>query len=124
MVELPWNWLLALFDKNNILTKTRPKAVLLVEETVEDLTFAVTYGASYFLIDKYCDKDFGFNFARRIPFRQVKATTLTTPNSNRKNGKIWYMSLMANKDIRTSIWNPQYYGRIIDTVEIKTPLEV
>lgn len=82
-VELSWNWLLTLFDTNNITTKSRPKAILLVEEIIEDLTFAVTYGASYFLTDKYCDKDFGFNFARRIPFREVKTTTLTTPNSNR-----------------------------------------
>ncbi len=35
-------------------------------------------------MDKYCDTEFAFNFARRIKFKQVKTTTLTSPNS-RKN---------------------------------------
>ena len=37
---------------------------------------------------------------------------------------IYNMSLMANKDVLTSIWVPQYYWRIIDTIEFKTPWEV
>lgn len=82
-VDLSWSWILPLFGTEIIPQKSKPKAILLVEENVNDLTFAITFGASYFLIEKYCDKDFGFNFARRIPFKEIKTTTLTAPNSNR-----------------------------------------
>lgn len=82
-VDLSWSWILPLFGTEIIPQKSKPKAILLVEENVNDLIFAITFGASYFLIDKYCDKDFGFNFARRIPFKEIKTTTLTAPNSNR-----------------------------------------
>lgn len=45
--------------------------------------YAVTYGLSYFAVDKYCDIDFAFEFARRIKFKQIKTTTLTAPNAQR-----------------------------------------
>lgn len=82
-VDLSWSWLFPLFNTEVISQKSKPKAILLIEDTAEDLTFAITFGTSYFLIEKYCDKDFGFNFARRILFKEIKTTTLTTPNSNR-----------------------------------------
>jgi len=82
-VDLSWSWLFPLFSTEVISQKSKPKAILLIEDTSEDLTFAITFGTSYFLIEKYCDKDFGFNFARRILFKEIKTTTLTTPNSNR-----------------------------------------
>ena len=34
-------------------------------------------------MDKYCDIDFAFDFARRIDFKQIKTTTLTAPNAQR-----------------------------------------
>ena len=37
----------------------------------------------FFAVDKYCDTQFAFDFARRINFKQIKTTTLTTPNSKR-----------------------------------------
>ena len=38
---------------------------------------------SHFNVDKYCDTEFAFDFARRIKFEQVKTTTLTSPNSKK-----------------------------------------
>ena len=46
-------------------------------------TYAITYGLSYFIVDRYCDIDFAFDFARRINFKQIKTTTLTAPNAQR-----------------------------------------
>ena len=62
-----------------------PKAVLLIKETVEEaeVTYAITFGSSYFRIDKFCDRDFGFKFASRMEYTNVKTTTLTAPNLNR-----------------------------------------
>ena len=38
---------------------------------------------AHFNVDKYCDTEFAFDFARRIKFEQVKTTTLTSPNSKK-----------------------------------------
>ena len=35
------------------------------------------------MVDKYCDGDFGFDFARRLTYDEIKTTTLTTPSSRR-----------------------------------------
>lgn len=82
---ISWNWLLNQFQEPTYLTFKAPKAVLLIEETVGDLelTYAVTFGSSYFRIDKFCDKDFGFKFASRMEYTNVKTTTLTAPNLKR-----------------------------------------
>lgn len=48
-----------------------------------ETVYAITFGSSYFKIEKYCDQDFGFNFASRIEYSNIKTTTLTAPNLNR-----------------------------------------
>lgn len=48
-----------------------------------DEMYAVTYGLSYFAVDKFCDMEFAFDFARRKEFKQIKTTTLTAPNAQR-----------------------------------------
>lgn len=45
--------------------------------------YAITFGHAFFLIDKFCDRDFGFVFARKMNFQEIKTTTLTAPNSHR-----------------------------------------
>lgn len=79
--QLAWNWVLREFNEPDIITKSSPKAIVLAEKD-DDTTYAVTFGSTYFLVDKFCDKDFGFNFARKISFDEIKTTTLTTPNSH------------------------------------------
>lgn len=80
--ELKWNWLLELFDEAVISVNASPSAVLLIEKG-DDAVYAITFGHSFFLVDKYAEKDFGFAFARKIRFDEIKTTTLTTPNSRR-----------------------------------------
>ena len=80
--DIKWNWLLRQYGKDNIQVEPSPSAVLLIEKDGET-TYAATYGHSYFVVDKYADRDFGFNFARKIPFNEIKTTTLITPNSRR-----------------------------------------
>lgn len=83
--SLSWNWLLNEFKEPTYQNFKAPKAVLLIEETVgeTEVTYAITFGSSYFRIDKFCDKDFGFKFASRVEYTNVKTTTLTAPNLNR-----------------------------------------
>ena len=80
--DLSWKWLLDEFETTTVKLDARPKAVLLVEGE-NNCDYAVTFGSAYFLIDKFCDKDFGFSYAKRVDFDEIKTTTFTTPNSKR-----------------------------------------
>ena len=80
--DVKWNWLLRQYDEEVIQIEQAPSAVLLIESD-EQHTYAATYGHSYFVVDKYADRDFGFAFARKMLFDEIKTTTLTTPNSKR-----------------------------------------
>ncbi|MBR5597602.1 MAG: TIGR04141 family sporadically distributed protein [Lachnospiraceae bacterium] len=76
-----WQWILDEYDHKIEETFSSPKAVILIESA--RATYAITYGLSYFIVDRYCDIDFAFDFARRINFKQIKTTTLTAPNAQR-----------------------------------------
>jgi len=80
--NIGWNWVLEEFERPKIKVSTFPKAVVLVERD-DGSEYAVTYGHSFFTVDKYCDRDFGFAFARRLKYKEIKTTTLTSPSSHR-----------------------------------------
>lgn len=80
--DIKWNWLLKKYNEEEIHIDPSPSAVLLIEKDDENV-YAATYGHSFFIVDKYADRDFGFNFARKMSFDEIKTTTLTTPNSRR-----------------------------------------
>lgn len=79
--DLNWNWLLSAFHIENQNTLPSPKAVLVVEK--DQTIYAITFGHAFFMVDKFCDKDFSFNFARKIRYTEIKTTALTTPHSKR-----------------------------------------
>ena len=84
--ELSWNWILEQFDQEPINTSKSPRAIVLLErkqKNKKSIFYAVTFGNSYFLVDKYCDRDFGFKFACRVDYTNVKTTTLTSPGLKR-----------------------------------------
>lgn len=76
-----WQWILDEYEFEAKETTSSLRAILVIEN-MEDM-YAIAYGVSYFIIDKYCDIDFAFDFAKRIKFSQIKTTTLTAPNSQR-----------------------------------------
>lgn len=80
--DIAWNWVLEEFEKQDLQVSTSPKAVILIERD-DGTEYAVTFGHSFFIVDKYSDGDFGFNFARRLKYEEIKTTTLTTPSSRR-----------------------------------------
>ncbi|WP_394982648.1 DUF6119 family protein [Scardovia wiggsiae] len=79
--SIKWNWLLTQFDRKPITVATPPKAVLIIKHPKS--MYVVTFGSSFFLVDKYCDRDFAFNYARKVQFNGIKTNTLTAPNSHR-----------------------------------------
>lgn len=88
---ISWNWVLDAFQQPSIETAPSPKAVVVIKHNQEDL-YAVTFGHSFFLVDKFCDRDFGFNFARKLKYDEIKTTTLTTPSSNRNKTVSTYVN--------------------------------
>lgn len=80
--ELSWNWVLQEFDQQSLEISAMPKCVVVIESG-DNKIYAVTFGHAYFLVDKFCDRDFGFDFARKLSFDEIKTTTVTTPNSRR-----------------------------------------
>lgn len=78
-----WIWILK--NPKEVLNQPASlKAIVVIEPETRENLYVCTYGAAYFSVDKYCDTEFAFNFARRIKFEQVKTTTLTSPNSRKK----------------------------------------
>jgi len=70
------------FNQNPIEIPSTPKGVVVIESE-DEITYAVTFGHAYFLVDKFCNREFGFEFARKLSYEEIKTTTLTTPNSHR-----------------------------------------
>ena len=92
--RLSWGWALEEFGEAVPEVPGAPSGLILAE--VEGgATYAVTLGHAYFLADRFCDRDFGFRFARKLSFREIRTTTLTTPNSRR------------NKTVSTYIHYPE-----------------
>lgn len=79
---ISWSWILQEFNIELINTVSSPKAVLVIEHNY-DTIYAITFGHAFFLVDKYCDRDFGFVFGRKLQYEEIKTTTLTTPGLRR-----------------------------------------
>lgn len=80
---ISWNWVLEEFNQESVQLYSSPKAVILIEKS-NGISYVVAFGHSYFLVDKYCDRDFGFSLARKIEFGEIRTTTLSNPNTIRK----------------------------------------
>lgn len=74
---LSWNWILKEFNESSINIASSPKAVLIIEHNYDSI-YAVTFGHAFFLVDKFCDRDFGFAYGRKLQYKEIKTTTLTT----------------------------------------------
>lgn len=79
--ELSWKWVLDSFGLTIEDKRTSPKAIVLFESDLG--CYAATFGASYFLVNEYCNRDYPFNIARRIELKKVKTTTLNSQSTTR-----------------------------------------
>lgn len=79
--DIPWKWILEAFEEDVLQVTPQPKVV--VKITYGEDMYALTFGHSHFLVDKYCDYDFAFSFARKMEYEGIKTTALTSPNSQR-----------------------------------------
>lgn len=79
--SIKWNWILNEFGENELKCTPNPKGILLIEKG--DKQYAITFGLSYFIVDKFCNRDFAFKFARKCEYKEVKTTALSSPNSKK-----------------------------------------
>lgn len=79
--SLSWNWLLAEARLNANQYFKQPKAILYFE--YNDNIYALSFGNAFYDVDKYCDKDFAFKFARKFKYKKIKSTSQAMPSSNK-----------------------------------------
>ncbi len=79
--SLSWNWLLTEAKLNVKTYFKQPKAILYL--VYNDIIYALSFGSAFYDVDKYCDKDFAFNFARKFKYKKIKSTSQAIPSSNR-----------------------------------------
>lgn len=101
--KIEWQWVLDEYDYEIEGAEGSPRAILVIENELD--MYAVTYGLSYFAVDKYCDIDFAFEFARRIKFKQIKTTTLTAPNAQRNKMVNVYLKKLKGQVRKSSVDN-------------------
>lgn len=130
-VSLSWDWVLAAFGQESVRTNPLPKAVLLLKKE-NGAIYAITFGHAFFLIDKFCDRDFGFVFARKMNFQEIKTTTLTAPNSHRNkmvNTYVNYEELDFDSGesyakLKAKVALPEEFTLFKPVVEIGTSIRV
>lgn len=76
-----WEWVAKEFDEELDKIDTQPNGLLKL--TINNTIYVLSFGHAFFLCEKYCDKDYGFNFAKRMRYEEIKTTTLVAPNSKR-----------------------------------------
>ena len=78
-----WNhWVVKPFDENRTAFSQSSSAAILLIENKADI-YVATFGNSFFLIDQYCDKDFGFSVGKKLEYKEIKTTALSNPGSKR-----------------------------------------
>lgn len=90
-----WNWVMDAFEEEGFEIDKNPGALLRVKSPSGN-TYAVSFAHTFFLADKYCDREFAFEFARRLTFDGIRTTALTSPNSKKNrtvNSYVDYTSI-------------------------------
>ena len=81
--ELSWRWVYDEFKSVAPRPSPYPRDVLVIQDLSNQNCYCVTFGNSFFKIDRYCDRDFGFNFARKIDIKETRTCTKSSPGLKR-----------------------------------------
>lgn len=126
--SLSWNWLLSEFNEDNFTYKSNPRAIVTINKG--NNMYVVTFGSSYFLVDKFCDRKFAFEFAKRSEYKDIKTTALNAPNSQRnkvinsynKCTELIYDSGQSYAKIKANMKIDKEEERFNGTIEIGTSI--
>ena len=81
--EPRWNWLLMKFPGVQDKTLTISYSIIILVKIENDL-FAITYANGFFMMDKFCDRNFGFRVARKFEYTNVKRAAINSPGSKKR----------------------------------------
>ena len=129
-LKLSWKNILIEFGEQNPPTRTGISGIILCESENND--YAITYGASSFLVQKYSDKEFGFDFAKRIELKEMKRKSSMIPHSTKNSSITSFKNTKtivfdSGENITSLSFTPEddFYGKRIDVGKsIKIKIDV
>ena len=77
--ELPWKNFALKFDFTPPDMPSRPNAIIIIEK--DKIFYGISFGSAYHYMDPYCDKDWAFEFAKRMNYSKVNLIATTIPQS-------------------------------------------
>lgn len=131
-LKLSWKNILVEFGETNPPARTGISGIIICESS--DNNYAITYGSSSFLVQKYSDREFGFNFAKRIELKEMKRKSSMTPHS-RKNSSVTSFKntktivFDSGENITSLSFTPgnEFYGKRIDigkSIKLRTDISL
>ena len=118
-LKLSWKNILIEFGEQNPPTRTGISGIIICES--DDNNYAITYGASSFLVQKYSDREFGFDFAKRIELKEMKRKSSMIPHSTKNSSITSFKNTKtilfdSGENITSLSFAPEdnFYGKRID----------
>lgn len=118
--KISWKSVFDAFGENNIPSKSGVSSIVLCVKNSDDV-FAITYGTSSFLAQKHCEREFGFDFAKRIELDEIKRKSSITASSNKNSSITSYKNTKTilydtGENITSISFTPlnEFYGKRID----------
>lgn len=118
-LKLSWKNILIEFGETNPPARTGISGIIICES--DDNNYAITYGSSSFLVQKYSDREFGFDFAKRIELKEMKRKSSMTPHSTRNSSITSFKNTKtivfdSGENITSLSFTPEndFYGKRID----------
>lgn len=118
-LKLSWKNILIEFGEENPPTRTGISGIIICES--KDNDYAITYGASSFLVQKYSDREFGFDFAKRIELKEMKRKSSMIPHSTKNSSITSFKNTKtilfdSGENITSLSFTPEdeFYGKRID----------
>lgn len=129
-LKLSWKNILIEFGESTPPTRTGISGIILCESDFNN--YAITYGSSSYLVQKYSEKEFGFNFAKRIDLNEIKRKSSMTPHSTKNSSITSYKNTKtiifdSGENITSLSFAPEdkFYGKRIDigkSIKLKSNL--
>ena len=117
--KLNWEKIFYDFGETNIPKRSGVSSIIICSSDEND--FAITYGSSSFVTQKYSEKEFGFDFAKRIGLKEMKRKSSKAPHSNKNSSITVYKNTKTilfdtGENITSLSFTPEnnFYGKRID----------
>ena len=117
--KLNWEKIFYDFGETSIPKKSGVSSIIVCSSNEHD--FVITYGSSSFVTQKYSEKEFGFDFAKRIGLKEMKRKSSKAPHSNKNASITTYKNTKTilfdtGENITSLSFTPEnsFYGKRID----------